>query len=342
MRESQSSPASPRPLLRWLVFALKVAVALGILIFLLRKAGGQKVWSVFSRLDWRLFVVAVLGYCCMQALSAFRLQVLLRAIGATVPYLRVLVIYFIGMFFNTVLPTIVGGDAVRIAYLYRETRQFGQAVASTLTERVVGVSSLITIALTTLVLSYRQHAGTRVIYSVLAVSAFFIAGMIVVLSPWVYGIAVRCARATGLGRLLGVLEKVQSAIAVYRRRHDILAVTMLLSLGVQLIVIGVYTLLAYGLGLRLPFSFLLMAVPVTVLVSMAPVTVSGLGVRELSWVFLLGQRGVPQADAVALSLTWFLVVTVSSALGGPAFVLWRKQRQPERHPATDPECINHS
>ena len=310
--------------MKWVKFLAKLAVAAAILAVLFAKAGSKDIWQNFSRVPWHVFVTAVLAYCFMESVKTYRLQILLRALGVGISYTRLLRIYFIGMFFNTVLPTIVGGDAVRVTYLYRETGKLDRAVAASLMERALGVGALILIAVAALVFTPAAEVVTGVAESVIVVTACFLAGILLLFSPWVYRIGTKCMRAIGLRKVEELIGKMQRAIAVYRRRHAVLGVAMLLSCGMQFGMIAIYALLAYSMGLRLPLHFFLMAVPVTVLLSMAPVTVSGLGVRELTWVFLLAGRDVPQADAIALSLMWFAVVTVSSVFGAPAFLLWRK------------------
>jgi len=312
---------------KWLFELVKLLVAAGILVVLFHRIGAGNVWHAFRRLDWRVFVGCVCAYCAMQSMKAYRLKVLLRAIGSRVSYWRLVVIYFIGMFLNTALPTIVGGDAIRVGYLYRETGRIERSVAATLVERVLGVLSLIVIALGALVLAPREHVGPAIVLPVLATSAFFLGGVIGVVSPWAYRVAGAVLKAMRLSRLERPFGKMQRAMALFRRRARALGIALGISFVAQLMVVGIYWLLARGLGLRVPFGFMLMVVPMTVLVSMAPVTVSGLGVREVSWVFLLEMRGVAEADAVTLSLLWFLVVTASSMLGGPAFVLGRSPRR---------------
>ena len=243
------------------------------------------------------------------------------------------------MFFNTVLPTLIGGDAVRIAYLYGETGKLERAAAASLTERVLGVAALIAIAVAALLFSPRQALTAAVVSCVLVVTAGFLVGIFLLFSPWAYRVAAKCMRAMRMGKLVGIIEELQNAVAAYRRNYRVLAVALLLAFGVQFVVIAVYALLAYGMGLRVSVCFFLMAVPVTVLASMAPVTISGLGVRELTWVFLLGEQGVPQAEAIALSLMWFAVVTVASMFGGPAFLLWRRPPQPQESPTPDPHTM---
>jgi len=306
---------------------IKILVAAGILALLFTKIGGIEILHTIERLDWRVFMAAVFGYCCMQALKAYRLKILMDTVGADVSYPRLLLIYFIGMFFNTVLPTIVGGDAVRIAYLRQTTGRLDCAAAATITERAIGVGALIIIALSALGFAPSGEAGMAVKSSVLLVSAFFLAAMALLFSPWVYRLGSRCMRALRLVKLERFTRELQEAVGTYRRRPAVLIITLLLSLVSEFMMIGLYGLLAYGMGLRVHPAFFLMAVPITVLLSMAPITVSGLGVRELAWVFFLSEQGVPKADAVALSLMWFILVTAASVLGGPAFIFWRKRRR---------------
>ena len=87
--------------------------------------------ALFARLgSARLEYVAggVLLYVAGQAVSAWKWHLLLGPVGlGAVRYTRLLAFYFIGMFFNIFLPTIVGGDAVKAVLLARETRAAGRA-----------------------------------------------------------------------------------------------------------------------------------------------------------------------------------------------------------------------
>ena len=321
--------------------AIKLVVTVGILAFLFHKVGARHILGRVSGADramlWGGFAACVAAYCAMQVLKAYRLQVLLRAVGVAMGLVRLSLIYFIGMFFNIVLPTLVGGDAVRIAYLYRDAGKFDRAAASTVVERVIGTAALILMALVALVLSSRRDADPHMTLSVLFVTTGFVAGCLVLFTTWAYRLAMACLRAVGLGKLGHVVHEIQGAMTAYRRQGGVLAYTTALSLVANLMMVGIHVILARALGLNLSLWFLLMAVPVTVLISMAPITMSGLGVREATWVFLLQAQGVPQADALAFSLLWFLVTAVASVFGGPAFLLMGKPAQPAAVAAPAPE-----
>ena len=107
--------------------------------------------AILARLaDARFEYVAagVLLYAAGQALSTWKWRLLLAPVGlGAVRYTRLLAFYFIGMFFNLFLPTIVGGDAVKAVLLARETGSAGPRDDSVFMERNLGLFALLSIAL---------------------------------------------------------------------------------------------------------------------------------------------------------------------------------------------------
>jgi uncharacterized protein (TIRG00374 family) len=88
----------------------------------------------------------ILLYSAGQALSAYRWQLLARPLGLAVSYRQLLSFYFIGMFFNLFLPTVIGGDAVKAWLLARETGAVARSTMSVFMERNLGLLALLTIA----------------------------------------------------------------------------------------------------------------------------------------------------------------------------------------------------
>ena len=58
------------------------------------------------------------------------------------------------------------------------------------------------------------------------------------------------------------------------------------------------------------------AFPLVALLTMIPVSLSGIGVREGGFVYFLGLYGVPAAQAMMLSLAFFAVQVAASLVGG--------------------------
>ena len=81
-----------------------------------------------------------------QVVSAVRWQWLARPLGFGGPLRQYVGAYFVGMFFNLLLPTSVGGDAVRAVYLNAGSGRRVAAVLSVLLDRLSGLIVLIGVA----------------------------------------------------------------------------------------------------------------------------------------------------------------------------------------------------
>jgi hypothetical protein len=78
----------------------------------------------------------------------------------------------------------------------------------------------------------------------------------------------------------------------------------------------VYALLGMSLDLGIPLGDYFVIVPLVDLISVLPISISGIGVREGAYVGLLYLLGVRTPAGLAFGIMGFLVVTAASLLGG--------------------------
>jgi len=320
------------------VFALKFAISGGLLYFLLSKIGGRAVFDNIRLLPPESFVTAVVMYVAACYLSSLRWRLL-------IPYhlglRKVFQLYMIGSFFNIYLPGIIGGDGLKAYYLSRQLKGLAipsredqeirestgrlslarvlateniVAVASVFMDRYVGMSALLFISVVAFPFSVKhiESAGGRgpVVWGVLSVYLGLFALSLVFFR-------------FRIGDRLRVLKKAYDYLHLYGGRRKALVTTFLYSIVVQVLSILSVYVLARGLSLDLHLLSLFIFVPIIVLISFIPVSVSGLGVREGAFVLLLSTVGVPADLSVTLSLLWFLSVVAASAWGGLEYVRYR-------------------
>jgi hypothetical protein len=77
-----------------------------------------------------------------------------------------------------------------------------------------------------------------------------------------------------------------------------------------------YVLLARALSIELPFAAFGWMRSVSAVVTLIPISISGLGLREGTTVALLAERGVPHTPAFAFSLLVFGVTILAIGLVG--------------------------
>ena len=83
--------------------------------------------------------------------------------------------------------------------------------------------------------------------------------------------------------------------------------------------------MALGLRLQVPFSYFLIFMPVITLISMIPISLNGMGLRENAFVSLFGAVGVLSASSLAMGVLSSLVIVLSSIPGGIVYIFFRNR-----------------
>jgi len=122
---------------RWMNI-LRVLISAGALAFLFWKIGLGETLAVLRLADLRYFLAGFLLFVFSLVIRAYRWFVLLRGLDPTVPFGRLLRLYFVGAFFNAFLPTTYGGDVVRALELTQDTGS-SASIGTVLLDRMTGL-----------------------------------------------------------------------------------------------------------------------------------------------------------------------------------------------------------
>lgn len=283
-------------------------------------------WWLSSRLDMRAAVAAVVAISLPhlglvlalvvldRAVMIWRWLLLLRAADVQVSAGDAARLFLVSSFVGSFLPAGVGGDAARAWGLSRLTSRLGDALASVVVDRVLGVLSLAAMGIVGLAVSASGNVTGRVVAAVGVVAAACVGAFWAdALLRW----AVPSHRHEG--PLTRRLLRLADAVARYRDHRGALAVVMAWSLAVQLLRITQAYTLGLGLGMHVPFAYYLLFMPLGLLMLLLPVSVSGFGVPQGVIVWLLRPVGVPDPVSFALST---LIVLTGLAGNLPGLLLW--------------------
>lgn len=299
--------------------AWKLGVSVVLLGLLAWTQDLGSVLSLMGAADPGWLAVAVLAMMASQTITALTWGLLLAARALHVPRGKLLNIYYMSSFIGTWLPSSTGPDVVRAYYLAKHVDGY-EAVGSMLVLRFI---SLLALGLFALV-------GIQVVPSAVPPSALLLAGLLVAGSAgalivgmtdgprW---LATRVLRAVGLGALASTLGKLHDALSAYRRAPGALAVATVMSLAVQLLRILEIYYAGRSLGAEVPLTQYLVLVPVTTLITLVPVSLAGLGVREGAFLYFFSQVGMSREMAFSLGLLVFGLTLVLWVIG--AVLYWR-------------------
>jgi uncharacterized membrane protein YbhN (UPF0104 family) len=270
-------------------------------------------------------------------LSAARWNAVLAALGQRPPFRRLLSLYFAGQFMGNVLPSTIGGDALRVSRLARDTGEGPTAFASVVLERLTGWLVLPVITLVGLAVNpgLRELGRASALAFGVAVATLLLLAVVLLLTT---------RQGTGIEAKLGHNEgwrRFTSAVrfGIRRLTRDPRAAAPILAtaFAYQLILIGSALMAARALNLPAGAgpTALVAFVPAVLTAQVLPLSISGLGVREGLFVLFLGPLGIPRSQAIALGLLMYLLNLVVSLFGAPTFAVGnRSNDEPGPAPRT--------
>ena len=308
---------------------IQVAISALLLALILRQVHWSEVRDALLRIDLRWLALAWGLFILGVVVRAARWQVLLNALGVRRPLVELTEWYFVGGFFNVVLPTGFGGDAVRVAELGQDISRMDLALNSVLVDRYLGLMVLLAMGMAAAL----GWPGVAPVSATLVTVGLFGAGLLVawLLSrPWWAQWGPRDDALGSVVRFLRI-QRFSAAVKPYDRRT--IGVGLLISLAFNLIQIGWNVAIARGLGLQLPLVVFLIFVPLTAVVLLLP-AFGGLGVRELTYIGLFGSVGVPQVLALAMSLGVYAITVCTGLMGGVLYLAGGIRRARSRDPNT--------
>ncbi len=313
---------------------LRVAVSVALLAWLAWRTDWQQIGQAFAALRVSLWLAAVVLYFLTQVLSALRWQLLAEPLGFARPLPQFISFYFIGMFFNLFLPTSVGGDVVRAWYLDDRSGQRLPAFLSVFIDRFSGLLILLAVACAAAAFC-PSAVPPWVPTSVWLTGGCAVCGLLLLPGAARAVTAMRSTMGVA-GRLRQLALSLTQTTSLFVARPRLLLATTVLSLGVQLANVVVVWLVGRALTIDVPATYYGICVPMITLLTLVPVSLNGMGVREGGMVLFLTPLSVDQGTAVSLAFLWFSVFTVASLCGGAVYLWSSFTLQPEEQPDHGP------
>ena len=232
-------------------------------------------------------------------------------------------IFFVSTFVGTFLPASVGGDAVRAYGLSKEGVEGVEAVASVLMDRLLGVVSILIVAIAGAILA-RDLIDIRALFPALALLTVLCAvALTVVFSPRAAIAAARLLAFLPRGRETGT--RLVTAIQRYSTLHLPMANVLLCSIAVQVLRVLQTYCLGLALGVAVPVGVYFALVPIILLIVLMPITINGIGTTQAAFVWLFGRAGVASAPAFALSVLFLAIAVVGNLPGGLLYLFGGKR-----------------
>ncbi|ANL49034.1 lysylphosphatidylglycerol synthetase/UPF0104 protein (plasmid) [Rhizobium phaseoli] len=304
---------SSRALLRIGIPVLKVAVALGLVLWIALRVDFAEGWAAIQTLSVTTICVSVFLLLLQALLSAWRWCLLSEMIGQRLKISGAMNLFMQSLFYNQALPSPIPGDAARIFGALKYGLTIQEATLGVVMDRFLTLFGLAVVALIGLIIMRAFYGHDFPIPYLTELTALGIAGTIAsaLVFSWRRHLFVRL-----LPEKLHALNEALGAFLSHRRMLGI----FLLTLAIHGLGVVSLEILVLGLGLPLDWGQAAAAFPPVLLIAMVPISVGGWGLREGGMIISLAVFGIGTTDAATLSVVFGLLQLVVGFAGG-VFVL---------------------
>jgi uncharacterized protein (TIRG00374 family) len=307
--------------------ALKAAVSAALILFLARRVDWEQLRAALTALPWHAPVAALAAVLAGLLLWPLRLQRLLRVQSVEVGYGTLVRLTFVGLFLGNVLPSSMGGDAVKLGMLLRHRPgRRTRITLSVVADRLANVLATFLLLGAVSVVPGLLSAGLdvaggalRIVWIGMAVgAAAFALGFRWLRAHLARGHATHPAGQGWRARLLHLAHGVVAAVSNWTSAPGTLVFALGLSVASTLVFIGAGRILAAGVGVAVRPQDWIAVQCLLAVIGILPIALNGLGVQEAGVVFLLGRLGVAPGPALAYALLnrlLFLAASLPGAVG---------------------------
>jgi uncharacterized membrane protein YbhN (UPF0104 family) len=297
---------------RWIGGALKLGVSAVLIVVVCRDIDLGSIGGRFAGQSRVWLVAAALITLAQIVLMTLRWEQILVALGAAVATYRVMLVTYIGSFFNSWLLGSTGGDVVRAVLMPSGALDRAAIIHSVLFDRVATLTGLGLVIMPLVVFDLGPFAHSPPLLASLAVVAVPFIGMV--------GLRWLAARLADRSDALSVRlrDLVENWNRLFRAPGHAAAAVVLAAIG-QVAISATVWCLASAQHADMSFVDLLVLMPPVMLLVALPISAGGWGVREGAMVAALTATGLAPGAALLISIEMGLIAALVSLPGG---VIW--------------------
>ena len=301
---------------------LKVAISVGGLAYIFWKVPFTEVCGHWTSqaLPW----IALILFCTLfsMAIQANRWRCLLLEEGKKITFRTFYAYIALGYFFNNLLPSGFGGDAVKTIAFGKRFGNIANSVAAVAISRVMGLIAMFICFFATLPFVVARYdipaMYTGAVCAVALVSVLVIAGGL---------FSDKIKLPAFLTSKVPFLLKQQDAFSIYRGYKKAFLLSGLDSIWLQISSIAIHYAYFQAVGVPVDLATITVFMTITITVSMLPISINGIGLREGVNVSLFtGLLGIPADIVLAAALIGYIPMVFQAVQGACVFAAIGKRK----------------
>ena len=302
------------------VSTIKIAVTLGGIVYIFKKVPFFEAIGNWTQATWPWLAVILFLTVILMAIQANRWRGLLLDDGKKIKFHTFYAYIALGYFFNNLLPSGFGGDAVKTIAFGKRFGNTANSVAAIAISRIMGILAMILsffIAFPFVVAKYQVPLSYTI-----TVSAFALVAILVIVGGL---FSDNLKIPDKLALQVPFLLKLQNAFSIYRSHPKAFWLSGLDSIWLQIVTILIHYAYFRAVGIDVDIAIITVFTTIMVVFTMLPISINGIGIRENVQVSLYtGLLGIPADIVLASTLLSYLPLLFQASQGALVFAFLGK------------------
>ena len=268
----------------WLFTTIKIVLSILAIVYVLKKVPLKDVSGILFSARTIFLIIALLLFVASKVVASFRTLLILNRYNVSINWWRNLKLYWTGMFYNLFMPGGIGGDVYKTVIINQmHTSGIKTSAGAIIMDRVAGVAALTILAFIGMIFTSLYEKFSWVVFAGIPLTVAGFTGLIYFFTPKLKGLS---------GKLLGWSFMVQ----------------------ILQVLCVIFILLSFRIDTF--YAQYILIFLISSIAAMLPLSIGGIGVRELVFYSLSNYFYLDQGVAVTVSFTFFIITAFSSLWGG--------------------------
>jgi len=295
---------------------IKLILTIVMFYFLFQYVDFKNLIKILAKSHGGTIVIALLFQLASTYFAAYRWRLIMKMLVFNERVSYYVKSYFKGSFFNQVLPSSIGGDAVKIIDLTQKGYDKKDAFYGVFVDRIVGLVGLLVLNLLATVMFYgtfdSDFSLLIIILTVGGISGF--------------ALLFHLEKITFLAnyKILNLFHRLAKRLNSLYKNRTLLYLHIAISVLVHMLTILAIYALALSIDFHMSFQIFLIAVPPVFLLTVIPISLAGWGIREGAMVGIFMLVGADETKVLAMSILYGLLLIISSL---PGSYFWIKSKK---------------
>ena len=299
-----------------LILILKLFILILLAYYIYVSIPWDNVGNVLLSASLSLLTLCIFIQILSFIFLAARWSFIVRNSDLNLGMYEIIKISFIGIAFNNILPSSIGGDFVRGAYIVKKGLSIRDSLLSLITDRLLGLFSVLIFIFIFLTFYSDKHQILLEINVFIVLFMAVLLLMIVIFKAQLFintmkNILFKILSTSNYKKSISMIDDLYQ----YSINKYLVIKIFLMTVFAMMLEVLVFWIASKALGMDYPFYIFLVSVPLIIIISALPISLGGLLVREASGLFLLNMLGVEMVNASSIVILFIPILLLSSLPG---------------------------